>query len=80
MSSCHFPLIQSGVTLPLLLCSKGSDMKKLVLALAAFGLLADRRRLAVASPCRNKAGKFVKCPPKPKLCRDSKGHFTKCKK
>jgi hypothetical protein len=56
-------------------------MKKLVLALTAFGLVAGSAAPALAAPCRNKAGKFVKCPKvKPaKVCRDAKGHFKKCK-
>ena len=57
-------------------------MKKLVLALAALGLLAGSSPSLAAAQCRNKAGKFVKCPPKPpavKMCRDAKGHFMKCK-
>lgn len=53
-------------------------MKTLVLAVSALSLLAGSAP-SLASPCRNKAGKFVKCPAKPKLCRDSKGHFAKCK-
>jgi len=54
-------------------------MKKLVLALSALSLLATATP-SFASPCRNKQGKFVKCPPKPKLCRNAKGHFAKCPK
>lgn len=55
-------------------------MKKFVIALSAFGLLAGTTAApALAAPCRNKAGKFIKCPAKPKMCRDSKGHFAKCK-
>ena len=54
-------------------------MKKVVIALSALGLLAGSTA-SYAAPCRNKAGKFVKCPPKPKMCRDAKGHFMKCKK
>lgn len=59
-------------------------MKKLVLALSALSLVAGSTAPALAAPCRDKAGKFVKCPKvkvaKPKLCRDAKGHFAKCKK
>jgi hypothetical protein len=54
-------------------------MKKVVLALSALSLLAGSAAPALAAPCRNKAGKFVKCPPKPKVCRNAKGHFAKCK-
>ena len=57
-------------------------MKKLVLALSAVALLAGSAPSFAASHCRDKQGKFVKCPPKAmalKTCRDEKGHFTKCK-
>jgi hypothetical protein len=55
-------------------------MKKLMFALCAFSLLAGSAAPALASACRAKSGKFVKCPAaKPKMCRDSKGHFAKCK-
>jgi hypothetical protein len=63
-------------------------MKKLVLALGAIGLLAGSApSFAAAQQCRDKNGKFIKCPPKPaaktatkpKMCRDAKGHFSKCK-
>jgi hypothetical protein len=60
-------------------------MKKLMLALGAASLLAGSAPSLAATQCRDKAGKFIKCPPKaalkakPKACRDSKGHFAKCK-
>ena len=61
-------------------------MKKLVLALTAVSLLASAAPSFAAAPCRDKSGKFIKCPKpaakvaaKPKMCRDSKGHFAKCK-
>lgn len=62
-------------------------MKRLVLALCAFGLLAGSAPSFAAAPCHDKSGKFIKCPtkpaakvkPKPKQCRDAKGHFIKCK-
>jgi hypothetical protein len=50
-------------------------MKKLVFALTALSLLAGSAP-SLAANCRDKAGKFVKCP---KQCRDAKGHYTKCK-
>jgi hypothetical protein len=53
-------------------------MKKLVLALTAFSILAGSAPSLAAGACRDKAGKFIKCA-KPKQCRDSKGHFIKCK-
>jgi hypothetical protein len=62
-------------------------MKKLVLALSALSLLAGSApsfAAAAAPRCRDKSGKFIKCPQKlaakPKACRDSKGHFIKCAK
>jgi len=55
-------------------------MKKLVLALSAFSLLAGSAPALAAKPCKDAKGKFMKCPVKPKVCRDSKGHFTKCSK
>ena len=60
-------------------------MKKLVFALTALSLIAGSAAPAVAAPCKDAKGKFVKCPAKPakvakpKTCRDSKGHFAKCK-
>ena len=59
-------------------------MKKLVLSLCALSLLAGSAPSYAAAQCRDKAGKFVKCPQakakaKPKQCRDAKGHYMKCK-
>lgn len=60
-------------------------MKKLLLAMCAFSLIAGSAvPVSAAAPCRDKKGKFIKCPTapkaaKPKTCRDSKGKFTKCK-
>ena len=60
-------------------------MKKLVFALSALSLLAGSApSLAATNQCRDKSGKFIKCPTpastaKPKQCRDAKGHYTKCK-
>jgi len=56
-------------------------MKKLMLAMCAFSLLAGSAvPVSAAAPCRDKKGKFIKCPAaKPKTCRDAKGKFTKCK-
>lgn len=54
-------------------------MKKFVLALTALSLVAGSAGPAMASPCKDKKGRFVKCPAKPKLCRDAKGHYAKCK-
>ena len=59
-------------------------MRKFVLALSALSLLGSAATPAFAAPCRDKNGKFIKCPTKakaakPKQCRDKKGHFMKCK-
>ena len=55
-------------------------MKKLVLALSALSLVAGSAPSFAASQCRDKNGKFVKCPhAKAVPCRDAKGRYTKCK-
>ena len=58
-------------------------MKKLMLGLCTLGMLAGSAPSLAATQCRNKAGKFVKCPSakaaKPTVCRNAKGHFAKCK-
>jgi hypothetical protein len=59
-------------------------MKKLMLAMCAFSLLAGSAvPVSAAAPCRDKKGKFIKCPAakaaKSKTCHDAKGKFTKCK-
>ncbi len=59
-------------------------MKTLVLALTAASLIAGGAAPSfAAAPCRDKNGKFVKCPKpavaKPAKCRDAKGHYAKCK-
>lgn len=51
-------------------------MKKLVLALSAMSLVAGSAP-ALAARCKDKQGKFVKCP---KVCRNAQGHFAACKK
>ncbi len=34
---------------------------------------------AIAAPCRDAHGKFMKCAPMaPQRCRDAKGRFAKC--
>ena len=55
-------------------------MKKVLLALSALSLLAGAATPSIAAaPCRTKAGKFVKCPAKPRICRNARGHFKKCR-
>jgi hypothetical protein len=55
-------------------------MKKILFALCAFSLLAGSAPSLAANQCRDKNGKFIKCPQaKAKQCRDSKGKFIKCK-
>ena len=58
-------------------------MKKLMLTMAALSLLGGAAVPALAAPCKDKQGKFMKCPTvkmaaKPKVCRNAKGHFMKC--
>ena len=56
-------------------------MRKIILALSAFGLVASAVPTAAAAPCRDVKGKFIKCPAKPaapKHCKDAKGKFAKC--
>jgi len=55
-------------------------MKRIVLALSALSLMAGTATPSFAAPaCRNKNGKFIKCPAKSKPCRDAHGHYAKCK-
>ena len=51
-------------------------MKKLVLAFTALSLIAGPSAALAKGPCKDKHGKFVKCP---KVCRNAKGHFIKCR-
>ena len=54
-------------------------MRRAVSALAAVALLAGSA--ALAAPCKDAKGKFVKCPPaaaKGARCKDGKGKFVKC--
>jgi hypothetical protein len=53
-------------------------MKRIVIALSALSLVAGAAAPVIAAPCKDKKGKFVKCPAKPKMCRNAKGHFAKC--
>jgi hypothetical protein len=54
-------------------------MRKIIFALTAFSLLAGSAP-ALAAPCKDAKGKFIKCPTaKPKMCRNAKGHFAKCR-
>jgi hypothetical protein len=56
-------------------------MRNFVIGLSALGLLAGSAP-ALAAPCRDAKGKFVKCskPAHAKLvrCKDAKGKFAKC--
>ena len=55
-------------------------MKRLIFALSAISLLAGPAPALAAKQCRDKHGKFIKCPEaKPKQCRDAHGKFVKCK-
>ena len=56
-------------------------MSRLLAVAAALSLLASP---ALAAPCKDAKGKFIKCPPPaaapaPKgPCKDAKGKFIKC--
>ncbi|WP_150291918.1 hypothetical protein [Sphingobium estronivorans] len=61
--------------------------RTLTSAFLSLALLAGSAAPALAAPCKDAKGKFIKCPPKatakpaPKKgpCRDAKGKFIKCK-
>jgi hypothetical protein len=57
-------------------------MRKFIIGLSAFALIAGSAPSIAAAPCRDTKGKFVKCPPKAPArvtrCRDAKGHYAKC--
>ena len=57
-------------------------MRKILLSAMAVMLIAGAGvSPAVAVPCKDAKGKFVKCPPKvpqPVRCKDAKGKFVKC--
>lgn len=54
-------------------------IRNLLIATAALTMVATP---ALAAPCRDAKGKFVKCPDKapakPTRCKDAKGKFAKC--
>jgi hypothetical protein len=54
-------------------------MFRSLLTAASFALLATP---ALAAPCRDAKGHFIKCPPaaptKAGRCKDAKGKFAKC--
>jgi hypothetical protein len=56
--------------------------RSLTSALACIALLAGSAAPALAAPCKDAKGKFIKCPPKPVArkgpCKDAKGRFVKC--
>ncbi len=55
-------------------------IRSTLIALAALSLAVHTP--ALAAPCKDAKGKFVKCPPaasaKPARCKDAKGKFAKC--
>ena len=54
-------------------------MRTIIAAAAALSLVAGVP--ALAAPCKDAKGRFVKCPEKPAKparCKDAKGKFTKC--
>jgi hypothetical protein len=55
-------------------------------ALLGLALVAGSTVPALAAPCKDAKGKFIKCAPKAPVapakkapCKDAKGKFTKCK-
>ena len=50
--------------------------------LLGLALLAGSITPALAAPCKDAKGKFIKCPPKAAPhkgpCKDARGKFTKC--
>ncbi|HEX7872684.1 MAG TPA: hypothetical protein VF475_07235 [Sphingobium sp.] len=58
-------------------------MTKIAAAFAAVALLAASASPALAAPCKDAKGKFMKCPDKKPVkkapCKDAKGKFIKCK-
>ncbi|AJR25879.1 MULTISPECIES: hypothetical protein [Sphingobium] len=57
--------------------------RPLTSALLGLALMTGSVAPALAAPCKDAKGKFVKCPPKPVAkkgpCKDAKGRFAKCK-
>lgn len=56
-------------------------MRLLLISLGSIALATSLSMPAVAAPCRDGKGKFIKCiDPKaaPKKCKDAKGRFAKC--
>lgn len=56
-------------------------MRKIATILSAALLMGALTTAADAAPCRNAAGKFIKCasaPAKPTRCKGSNGKFVKC--
>ncbi|KKW91050.1 MULTISPECIES: hypothetical protein [Sphingobium] len=60
--------------------------RTLASAFLGLVLVAGSAAPALAAPCKDAKGKFIKCPPKPAKpapkkgpCRDAKGKFIKCK-
>jgi hypothetical protein len=54
-------------------------VRKFIIGLVAIGLIAGSTS-ALAAPCRDANGKFVKCTKsaRPTRCTDAKGKFAKC--
>lgn len=54
-------------------------IRNMMLAAASIALLSTP---ALAAPCRDAKGKFIKCataaPAKPMRCKNAKGRFAKC--
>ena len=57
-------------------------MTRTLIAAAALAFAATALTPALAAPCKDAKGKFIKCPsakPAPAVrCKDGKGKFVKC--
>lgn len=58
--------------------------RSIAASLVATALLLGSVTPALAAPCKDAKGKFIKCPPKATPvrkgpCKDAKGKFIKCK-
>ena len=75
------PAVRTRAARPVLVSvpTEGKNMKKLLLGLSALSLVAGAGP-ALAAPCKDAKGKFIKCPAVPVAvrCKDKKGKFIKC--
>jgi hypothetical protein len=80
---CHWHSFSARHTiLPPSLERRGRSMRIIAIAVMAALLGMTAATPVAAEQCRDPAGKFIKCPPKPdtkaKRCKDASGKFAKC--